>query len=147
MSKANNIYQVDGRTVLAPNTVIDVDSFEIPNNNRSFKIKNVWFDYVLSDNVTNENIPNAQMRLQQIVCVIGANSETPPASAFLNFIPSSGSSVWETGKSFVLYRPQTMQFDSFVFNNKCEIWVGGSNSDLINAVFLNYSLTIEIEYL
>lgn len=119
-----------------------VATFKISNNNRSFKITSVIFDYLLRNTPLgpgiDDYIPEEQIVKQQVYMNIG-QSVTPISLP----VEVLGGNVIQD--FIVLRKKGQYKMDALIFQNSSQIQIGLVNSDLLTSMDLAYSAIIETE--
>lgn len=143
--KQNNVYSFNGFFALAPGGADTVTmDINIPRN--EFRVKSVFWDYSITDEVGNNEIPIYNTGLTWVTLTLGTTIAAIPliAKTFVNIVvPAGGGSL--NGVNVVMNKPGQYFYDHWLIIETLPITISAENFSLLDTLTYYLNLAIEIE--
>lgn len=119
--------------------------FDMPLPNNTIKLKSIWFDVQINEQVSGIRLPIANQTTQNFGLQVGTG--VIPGTIGDPFANFTAITVNSNGNSILLYRPQQLLFDSFFIRNFLQLNYFAVNNDILIAYLHHVAVVIEGEIL
>jgi hypothetical protein len=136
----NRVYTAAFQNLVLPGAAMNV-TFQINNFNRTAKLKSLFFDLRIRENVTNLPLQLENNNTQLFQLVINAF-----ASPFAQIFEAvAGAVIFANGVQFIMRRPNQLKFDSFYIPDTLGFAFNYQNFDLLLSFVYEVTVVCEIE--